>query len=552
MKKILILMAVCIAIAFTSCNKNFLEEKPTAFLNSENAYQNYDGFNATIVNLYGRVRHEFYSMNENRPFDYLYGTDVIFDGQAGVDRHTNMIATYNPVSNIPLDHWNNLYKIIAEANIVISRAPTSDMSDAQQTEILAQAHFFRGFAYRTLAYLFGGVPLIEEELTAPKTDLTRVTKEEVLNFVIAELQFAAQHLPVIDNTPDGKLSSEAAHHLLAEVYLAANRPQDAILAANQVINNPNLELMLDRFGSRATQPGDVYWDLFRERNQNRSSGNKESIWVIQFETDVIGGGAVSTGRGGSYPLERHHVPGMDAFRVNGVNPFLFPSRGTGGRGIGWARSTVHLTHGIWQSDFNNDIRNSNYNFVRETVANNPASPLFGQIISTENPPPGAAVAIPDRQFYAYQSKATTIDHPSSMYLNPTTGQLTSAAGATYLDQYMFRLAETYLLRAEAYLALDDLINAADDINAVRSRSNASPAEPSDVTIDYILDERMREFGVEEKRRITLMRLGLLYDRVVRLNPYYAGEILEIYNVWPIPAAEIERNKDAVLTQNPGY
>jgi starch-binding outer membrane protein, SusD/RagB family len=49
----------------------------------------------------------------------------------------------------------------------------------------------------------------------------------------------------------------------------------------------------------------------------------------------------------------------------------------------------------------------------------------------------------------------------------------------------------------------------------------------------------------------LMRLGLLYDRVKRFNPYYT-DILPTYNLWPIPASEIERNNGAKLEQNPGY
>jgi hypothetical protein len=129
--------------------------------------------------------------------------------------------------------------------------------------------------------------------------------------------------------------------------------------------------------------------------------------------------------------------------------------------------------------------------------------------------------------------------------------LKASAGGTYADQYMFRLAETYLLRAEAYLGLNQLGNAATDINVVRSRSNASAVLPANVNIDYILDERMRELGSEEKRRITLMRLGLVYDRVKKFNPYYS-DILPTYNLWPIPASEIERNNAAKLDQNPGY
>jgi hypothetical protein len=62
---------------------------------------------------------------------------------------------------------------------------------------------------------------------------------------------------------------------------------------------------------------------------------------------------------------------------------------------------------------------------------------------------------------------------------------------------------------------------------------------------------MRELGIEEKRRLTLMRLGMVNDRVRRCNPYYS-DIQPKHNLFPVPAAEIERNREATLTQNPGY
>ena len=76
-----------------------------------------------------------------------------------------------------------------------------------------------------------------------------------------------------------------------------------------------------------------------------------------------------------------------------------------------------------------------------------------------------------------------------------------------MDQYVFRLAETYLLRAEAYLGNGDQVNAAADINMVRTRANAPEIDPSMVNIDYILDERIRELYYEELRLLTLTRLG---------------------------------------------
>ena len=63
---------------------------------------------------------------------------------------------------------------------------------------------------------------------------------------------------------------------------------------------------------------------------------------------------------------------------------------------------------------------------------------------------------------------------------------------------------------------------------------------------------MRELGVEEKRMLTLNRLGKWYDRVVKCNPYYASQANPKYNLWPIPQSVIEANREAVIQQNPGY
>jgi hypothetical protein len=161
--------------------------------------------------------------------------------------------------------------------------------------------------------------------------------------------------------------------------------------------------------------------------------------------------------------------------------------------------------------------------------------------------------------YPYQTKSTDpFNAPTNLYANPSNPQLPypwalkGTAGGTYRDEYLFRLAETYLLRAEAYLGLANTGLAAADINVVRARSNASPVGAGSVNINLILDERMREFGVEEKRMFTLMRLGKWYDRIVMCNPLYAPAASPTYNLWPIPQSEIERNRGAVLEQNPGY
>jgi hypothetical protein len=64
---------------------------------------------------------------------------------------------------------------------------------------------------------------------------------------------------------------------------------------------------------------------------------------------------------------------------------------------------------------------------------------------------------------------------------------------------VYRLAETYLIRAEAYYWKGQLGLAADDINTVRERSHALPITAADVTLDYIFAERARELYLEEMR-----------------------------------------------------
>ncbi len=580
MKKYIALCALAGCI-LSGCNESeFLKETPEDFMSTSNAFLTETDFDMSINDLYNLVRLEFYSVDENTPFDYIYGTDLIYDGEPGTtNRHGNMLAAYDPTANIPKVHWTNLYKIIAEANTIIDRIEASDFSEDVKTQITAKARFFRGLSYRTLGYLYGGVPLELHEVETPKTDYVRSTREETLTQAKDDVLFAAENLPDITAVRDGEVSSPAAYHLLGEIYLALGMDEEAEKALTKVIDNPALDLMRSRFGSRMNEPdrdgdgqpdGDLYWDLFRQNNQNRGAGNTEGIWVIQFETDLPGGGSstVDLKIAGNYMLERHHGPQGNQVHMtvngNDYQPFsLWPVGDyTGGRGIGWGVSTKYFSNTIWESDWSNDIRNSKWNFNRIFEIQNPDLIALGYTeIDTENPPAELVGSIPQRGIYAYSTKCTTpYNHPDELYDDRGEYTLKSIAGTTFTDQYMFRLAETYLLRAEAYLNLNHTDLAADDINEVRSRAGANPVADADVTLDYILDERMRELGIEEKRRLTLMRTGTLYDRVMKCNPYYADPatngdgvgMQEHYNLWPIPYSAIEANIGAKLEQNPGY
>ncbi|UCS92030.1 RagB/SusD family nutrient uptake outer membrane protein [Echinicola marina] len=219
-------------------------------------------------------------------------------------------------------------------------------------------------------------------------------------------------------------------------------------------------------------------------------------------------------------------------------------------------ATDYLLHEVWSSS-QNDVRNSTNNIIRDIKADNPDSKYYGQNIVES----GAINSFPNalsRWWSAIFAKTTPINNfPDEVILDKSTGLVSGGAAFTYRDHYIFRLAETYLLRAEAYLGKGDMANAANDINIIRARSNAEPVLPSDVDIDYILDERARELHFETPRLLTLMRLGKLAEKVKERDPMHNGKyanhgVSEKHNRWPIPQSEIERNTEAVLEQNPGY
>ena len=588
MKKIY-LISMMAALLLTGCNEDkFLEEKALDFNSASNSYNTTADFDAAVTELYYLTREEFYTTYD-RTTDLSKFADMWITADP---LQSNVTADLSPSGAIAKFFWDENYKLIAQANTVISRLESATkLTDEQKKEYEAKGRFFRALGYRTLAYLYGGVPLQLEEVTAPKTDYTRDTKANVLAQAIEDLEFAAANLPEINTVRDGEISKPAANMLLAEVALAAGANDKAISAATAVINNGNLKLMTQRFGSQAGEDGDVFYDLFRPNNQNRSSGNTEGIWVIQFETNVEGGGNDTSHffwNPGSFWGERFFAPQVDKFQIispDGTRIQLFDwpiGDMTGGRGIGTHYAVDHLYNGIWNEDFN-DMRNSEYNWPRRFKIHRTAVLDAYPDLKAAMPdgyfdlektvlPAGysmetgfgggvnATTQLPNRFMCGYSTKMTTpFHHPDAQYLNKSIYLLAGTAGKTFTDQYFFRLAEAYLLRAEAYVNTGKNNEAAADINVLRDRAQAKKCTADQMNIDFILDERLRELTCEEKRRLTLARTNKLSERIKKYNPYFSaahsadGKDYDAhFDLFPIPLSAILANKDGVLEQNPGY
>ena len=588
MKKYLIL-SMFAAFLLTGCNEDkFLEEKPLDFNSASNSYETAADYDAAITELYFLTREEFYTTYD-RTTDLSKFADMWITADP---LKSNVVADLSPSGAMAKFYWDENYKLIAQANTVISRLPNSSkLTDDEKKVYEAKARFFRALAYRTLVLLYGDVPLQLEEVSSPKTDYVRESKDKVKAQVVEDLEFAAANLPEINTVKDGEISKPAANMLLAEMYLATGDNDKAINAASAVINNPNLALMKNRFGSQAKEDGDVFYDLFRPNNQNRASGNTEGIWVIQFETNIEGGGNNTSHHfwdPGSFWGERFFAPQVDKFQLikpDGTRLQLFDwpiGDMTGGRGIGTHYATNHLYNEIWADDFD-DMRNSEYNWPRRfkihrtnVLDDNPElkAAMPDGYFDLENTvlPDGwsmetgfdggvaATTQLPNRFMCGYSTKMTTpFHHPDAQYENKETYKLAGTGGKTFTDQYFFRLAEAYLLRAEAYVNKGDKNKAADDINELHKRANAKLCTADQMNLDYILDERLRELTCEEKRRLTLSRVGKLAERIKKYNPYFSAaysadnkDYDAHFDLLPIPLSAIQANKDAKLEQNPGY
>src|SRR5690625_7800780 len=94
------------------------------------------------------------------------------------------------------------------------RSEHSELTEVQKLQVQAEAAFFRGYMYKMLANLYGGVPIVLEEIQSPRRDFTRADRNEVYEQAASDLEFAADYLEDIDETHDWRIKRLAALHLL--------------------------------------------------------------------------------------------------------------------------------------------------------------------------------------------------------------------------------------------------------------------------------------------------------------------------------------------------
>ncbi len=606
MKNIKIFIAVLAMLATiviaNSCKESFLEPTPLSFYAPENVLINEEGLQAVLDNALASVRDEM--CTDQSPFlTNLKYSDVAVDGSTDKatpwqDLNAQMLPdgenNHNAYTKIGW-YWDESYKIIKDCNTVITRVDDAEFSsEASKNRILGSAYFFRAYRYYQKTLQYGDVPLVLEELKEPRVDFFTTTKESIWEKMIKDLEFSVQWVPEADQVPNGQITKAACKMLLAKYYLLEGRFDDAIKQTSDIIDGGVHKLMSQRFGiDKSMEEKDVIWDLFRIENKSTAE-NTEGIWMA---IDRYG----LEGNTSGVKSMRNIVPNFGLTGLiktpNGANGMTDKAGAEiglvekYGRGVARIRPSGYSQRDVWVlngemdwKDYRHRMDNGNWMTMEMLVYNNPSlkgkNEWYGQNLNLYNAEGVLLCLDTIRTWFQWPHYKVWIPDPDLVQPQGGPG-----------DWYIYRLAEIYLLRAEAYAWKGEWQKAADDINIIRQRANAqymyTASDLQQLTIGVILDERNRELYLEEARKVELTRIAIIYARTGK--PCYNGKTYSMANIstdnfwydrvneksdlynknvptpygnlftcspyhifWPIPSYAINSNTGGVINQNVGY
>jgi len=532
-KKVLIAVGI---ISIFSC-QDYLAENNIANVSASSYYTTAAGLEDAVKATYGIIK-EFYGTELGFSMT-VFGTDTYTNGADGSHKYLNWYNNqHNSAAAYFRDTWRIFYRSINQANAVINRAEAIDDMDANlKNTRLAEVKFLRALSYFNLVRHYGDVHLSLEETEGVETTANRTSKTEIYNAIISDLNEAISALP--DSQTDyGRVTKPAAQFLLAKVHLTNGNAQGAVDNMTAVINNPRFSLL---------EEWSDLWDINNEENS-------EVVFSIINSKQQVDEGLDGYGHRGHlyFLMEYDKKPGMTRDTENGRPWKRF-------------RPTNYLLS-LW--DRTKDARyDKGYKHV--WYANNPVA---GQKVGdTALYIPGPGV---DKNGVDQDAKWNDAAKSSVIYQVYTTdqyNQITFPSMNKWIDNtrpnrqhtqgqrdfILMRLADAYLIRAEANHKLGNNAAAAADINIIRKRAawDGKEAEmeitAADINIDFILDERARELVGEGHRWFDLVRTGKLIDRVKAHNLDATGNIQAHHVLRPIPLDQIDRTEGG-YPQNSGY
>ena len=607
-KKIATLVTAGLFLLTNGCKEDYLTSDQLSVYAPETSLNNVAAMRAALNALGANVRQEYFGDSAPMLTESLF-SDVAVEGTT--DKSTpaqDLITRITPDAELNHNDYNKVgwywieeFRGVRYANTIISYIDKVQFtSEEEKNVILGSAYFYRAYHYYRLVHQFGDVPLQLKDEATPRDDFYSTKREVILQKMKEDLEFAQTW--VKDDVNKGEVTKGAVSHLLTKVNLSLGKFDDAIASANNVLNGSRYGLMKTRFGSTAGDATkNVIWDLHRMDNKAIST-NKEALFLV-IDRDNLASGFTANGS----QVMRNCVPAWHFANVktpSGATAITdaitaeFPLTLWYGRGIGRYRGTPYSTKYIWTD--NTDLRHAPGMWMDMTdlVYNNPAlknsqnaadKALYGKPLQDYNSTNVAARFTNGsldtiRHWFGWPHYKVFISSTNREARDP---YWTPPRG-TNTDWYVFRVAETYLLRAEAHYWKGDLAAAMADLNEVRSRAQAQLlTNASEINIGTILDERARELYWEEPRKTELTRIAYIfamtgkpayngkaysmtnfsdvnffYDRIMEKNDFYRNEVPTVMGVkfriapyhvlWPVPASAQRFNTRGRINQNKGY
>jgi hypothetical protein len=481
-----------------------------------------------------------------------YGTDIYNAGADGSFKGYHLYdSQLTSSSSIVADLWNDFYRGINTVNAVIERAPAvTGISDAVKATRVAEMRYLRAHYYFVLVQQFGALDLRLKETKGPSKNATRTSEQAVYKQIETDLKDAIAALPATRVSSDyGRVTKAAAENMLAKVYLTRATSKfaestdyaNAATLCNNVIKNYGFTLLPD------------FASVFDQSNQL----NTEVIFAIQYTNDPLTNG-VAENHGNRlhlyFGMQYDTEPGMRRDVING-RPFKR------------LKPTPYLLNTVF-ADRVNDTR---YNKTFKTVwlSNNPGTfnTTFDRSKATVTYKAGdTTIVIPGFEMSAAEraTKKYQVLVPSmynfalfptlTKFFDPLRQDMTYEFGSR--DYFVHRLADTYLMLAEAQFRLGNQAAAVDAINMVRVRAaapgKADAMKVTSVDFNLIMEERARELAGELTRWMDLKRWNNLVERVKLYNTDAAANVNTIHYLRPIPQAQVDLSENGGFPQNAGY
>ena len=550
MKKIILFITIVASLFVTGCS-DFLTEDNKSNPDAASFYKTSSGYESLINACYSTLR-DVYGDNIEM---FVAGTDLFKIGRAGlVSQGLGNYQGLTPADNSVKAFYTVVYQSIKRCNDAIYYGQLYNQNKVR----IAEMRFLRAYYYFQLVQQFGDVALVTDFYTSPVTSFPRTPASDVYAFIFSEMKAALADLPA---TAANRINQRVVNHYLALAYLthgyetygASADFQSAVDYATAAIN-----------GQALTLPFDGKTGIFFPGNEK----NAEIIFSVQYSATTLASVTLGNSQASSYGA---YLGGSDG-AVNDGMPYMNTK----------LKPTMRL-YNLLSAD-PNDKRFAG-TFMQElygVVATGKCSyySYFKKYDTRTDlevlmyyPKPGATQADIDawKAINPAKRNAATIklagtnnwekndldkDYPCIKKFSDPDAPFNTTASRR--DIFLARLAEAYLIRAEAYIKLGGKqTEAKNDINVIRTRAGAASITESSATIDYILDERAREFAGEYNRWYDLKRTGKLVDYVTLYNPdvpssgNMKGADGNFKILRPIPQDAIGLNS-ATITQNPGY